>query len=75
MNEIRRKYLMGWLTSKQMKEEGINHHSAWTESAEEAEKDNSSLVVFKIPNDKSGIFDTETIREIETFLQEKFSDK
>lgn len=74
MNDVKRKYLSGWLTSKQMKEEGINHHEQWTKSAEEAEKDNSSLVVFKIPNDRSGVFDMNTIREIEIYLQEKFSE-
>ena len=61
------KYFKGWLTSENMANKGWLEN--WIENAQQAEKEGSQLVVFKVPNNRKD----EVIDEIESFLQERYS--
>lgn len=72
--ELRTKYLAGWHTSENMKQQGLDYHNLWTNSASKAEEDGMQLVVFAIPVSKTNaqVADPETVEEIEKLLQDKF---
>lgn len=61
------KYFKGWLTSENMVNKSWLEN--WTENAKQAEKEDSQLVVFKVPNNRKD----EVVSEIESFLKERYS--
>lgn len=64
------KYWQGWINSDTLENKDFIPY--WLRAVNQPENMQHEFVVFKIPKNKHGRFDSETIQEIEKFLQEKF---
>lgn len=73
MDDLKRIYLQGKMTTIKMNNEGWLEE--WKGTAADAEAENCQLVVFKIPNDQYGKADSEVTSLVERTLQEKLGPK
>lgn len=69
MRELKAIYLRGWLSPDTMINPGWL--PVWVQSAQVCKEEGFGLVVFKVPLNKIGLADTETVEAIEKLLQER----
>lgn len=71
MSKTKVKHWAGFIKPETMQQEGW--YEIWLDSAIIAEKNNSELVVFRIPNENPELYN-QVVTEIEQLLQHRFPD-